>query len=114
MIDITAPFLLPIILLSMILFTPLMVKTLKILKRKGWIIALTVMVTLPLVFVFLTDVFPVKVILVGISILGYFMFCGILKIEVDDWYKDIRAKLRKEQMIKNKEAKGEDNWVIMR
>ena len=99
---------LPLILLSMILFTPLMVKTLKMLKRKGWMIGLAVIVLLPLLLAFITNVFEVKVFLIGVSIIGYFMFCGVLKIEVDDWYKEMKAKIVREQMMKNKEDKGED------
>lgn len=105
---------LPLILLSMILFTPLLVKTLKTLKRKGWIIGLSVIVLLPLLLAFITDVFAAKVFLIGISIIGYFMFCAVLKIEVGDWYKEMEAKVKLEKLKKNKKVEGEDNWIIMR
>jgi hypothetical protein len=105
---------LPLILLAMVLFTPLMVKTLKLLKRKGWLIGLSIIVSLPLLLAFIADVFAVKVFLIGMSIIGYFMFCYILKIEVDDWYKEMKAKIAREVMGKNKEDVGEDDWIIMR
>lgn len=50
---VAAPIALPLVLLSMMIFTPFLLKTLKILKRKGWIIGLTIMVFLPLLLVFL-------------------------------------------------------------
>jgi hypothetical protein len=105
---------LPLILLSMILFTPLLIKTLKLLKRKGWIIGLSVIVLLPLLLAFIINVFEARVFLIGLSVICYFMFCGVLKIEVDDWYKEMEARLKLEQLKKSKKDEGEDNWIVMR
>ena len=70
--------------------------------------------SLPLLLALITDVFAAKVFLIGMSIIGYFMFCYILKIEVDDWYKEMKAKMARELMEKNKKDEGEDNWIILR
>ena len=113
LIVLAAPFFLPFILLAMIIFTPIMIRSLTVLKRKKWIAGLFILVSIPLVLIFFTNIFDLKVILIGVSILAYFFFCAVLKIEIEDWYKDLRAKIQRERNQRESEGKDPLDWIIM-
>lgn len=114
LIVLAAPLALPFVLLSIILFTPLMVRSLHALKRKGWLLTLFIMVTLPLLIVFMTDIFAAKVLFIGISVISYFLFCGILKVEVDEWYKNMKAARIRKLQKDNPANRQPEDWIVMR
>jgi|GEM_PF-771171 len=102
-----------IIIIAAVIFTPFLLKVLFEEKRTGWIIAFFIMAILPVVTVALFFLFKVNLGLVPflafVPLGGFYLFCFLLKISIDDWISEKRAYIERIN-YKKPEVKFEDLW----
>jgi hypothetical protein len=94
-------------------FTPFLLKVLFEEKKTGWITAYCIMVIIPAATVVLLVIFKgyseVAGILTFVPLGGFYLFCFILKISIDDWISEKRAYIERIS-YKKPEVKFEDLW----
>jgi len=67
------------------LFTPFMLKILFEERKFGWIITFAVIVVVPLTSVFFIDVFYYKSVFIGVTLIFFYFYCGVLRFAVKNW-----------------------------
>jgi len=102
-----------IITIAAVIFTPFLLKVLFKENKTGWIIAFFIMAILPAVTVVLFLLFKINPelvpFLVFVPLGGFYLFCFLLKISIDDWISEKRAYIERIN-YKKPEVKFEDLW----
>jgi len=105
----------PIILIGIAYMTPIIISALKELDKKNWLIAFGIVTLTPIILIPFFSEFNLGFILFNISIVGYFLFCYILRNEASDWFEEIKAREELEKILAEKEKINDSlDWIVQK
>lgn len=105
----------PFIIIGIAYMTPIIISALKELDKKNWLIAFGIVTLTPIILIPFFSGFNLGFILFNISIVGYFLFCYILRNEASEWLAEIIAKEELEKILVEKEKNNDSlDWIVQK